>query len=87
MMHALVMIRMRMVLHRLGRRQRLHDARRAEHQLQLTCMRRKHEASWNQRPQHQQREDPETQQFEVMATHDNGPKYTPDTLEPDTFPG
>lgn len=89
MMHARVMLMlgMRLLLHRLRREQRLHDARWAEHQLQLARIHRKHEPSRDQCPRHKQREDPEAQQFEVMATHDCGPEYTPDASAADTTVG
>ena len=79
MMHARVMLMlgMRVLLRRFRREQRLHDSRRAEHELQLARIHRKHEASRDERPRHEQRDDPEAQQFEVMAAHDSGRSIRP----------
>lgn len=92
MMHALharvmLMLGVSCLLNGLRREQRLHHPRGAEHQLQPARVHRHHEASRDQRSRDEQREDPEAQQFEVMATHDCGREYTPASSRPDTSQG
>lgn len=88
-LHALVMLMLGvgLLLNCLRREQRLHHARGAEHQLQPARVHRHHEASRDQRPRDEQRENPEAQQFEVMATHDCGREYTRGLSRTDTSQG